>query len=100
VAPEPVLVGLSAGSFTEGGTAGANVPTPAESTAFLLDYEEVRSRRFSESEQRTTAAAARWVLSYNARCVVSFLPLDEPSPDGSSLHALVTHPDAHLNLRW
>jgi Ser/Thr protein kinase RdoA (MazF antagonist) len=99
-APEPVLVGLSAGSFTQGSTAGTNVPTLAEATAFLRDYEEVRSRRFSESEQRTTAAAVTWVLAYNARCDVSFLRSGELPPDGSSLHALETHSDAYLDLRW
>jgi hypothetical protein len=57
-----VLVGLSAGSFTQGSTAGANVPTTAEVIAFFRDYEEVRSRPFSESEQRIAAAAVTWVL--------------------------------------
>jgi hypothetical protein len=81
-APEPVLAGLSAGSFTEGSTAGPNVPTIAEVIAFLRDYEEVRARPFSESEQRIAAAAATWVLAYNARCQVSFLPSDGLPPVG------------------
>jgi hypothetical protein len=95
-----VLVGLSAGSFTQGSTAGANVPTPVEATAFLRDYEEVRSQRFSESEQRTAAAAVTWVLAYNARCTVSLLPPGGLLPGGSSLHALNTHGGAYLDLRW
>lgn len=99
-APEPVLVGLSAGSFTQRSTAGANVPTPAEATAFLRDYEEVRSRRFSESEQRTAAAAVTWVLAYNARCELSFLPPGGHPRGGSSLHALRTQGGAYLDLRW
>jgi Ser/Thr protein kinase RdoA (MazF antagonist) len=99
-APEPVLVGLSAGSFTEGSTAGTSAPTPAESTAFLSDYEEVRSRRFSESEQRMAAAAVTWVLAYGARCEVSFLPADGLPSIGSSLQMLETHRDAYLALGW
>jgi Ser/Thr protein kinase RdoA (MazF antagonist) len=99
-APEAVLVGLAAGSFTMGSIAGANVPTPSEATAFLRDYEEVRSRPFSESEQRTAAAAVTWVLAYNARCAVSFLPPGALPPGGSALHALRTHRDAYLDLHW
>lgn len=100
VAPEPVLVGLAAGCFTEGSTAGVNMPTTAEVTGFLRDYEQVRSHPFSEAEQRTAAAAVTWVLAYNARCELSFLPPGGLPPRGSSLHALTTHPDAYLDLRW
>jgi Ser/Thr protein kinase RdoA (MazF antagonist) len=99
-APGPVLVGLSAGSFTEGSTAGAGVPTPAEAAAFLQDYEDVRSRRYSQSEQRIAAAAVTWVLAYNARCAVSFLPPDGAPPIGSSLQMLEALRDAYLGLRW
>jgi hypothetical protein len=99
-APEPVLVGLAASSFTEGSTAGANTPTTAEATAFLRDFEQVRSHPFSQSEQRTAAAAVTWVLAYNARCEVSFLPPGGLPASGSSLYALTTHRDAYLDLRW
>ncbi len=44
-APEPVLVGLAAGCFTEGSSAGATTPTTVEVTGFLRDYEQVRSIR-------------------------------------------------------
>ena len=97
-APEAVLAGLAAGSFTEGGT-GADTPTTEEVTGFLRDYEQVRSP-FSEAEQRIAAAAVTWVLAYNARCQLSFLPPGGRPARGSSLEALTTHPDAYLNLRW
>ena len=99
-APEPVLVGLAAGCFTEGSSAGATTPTTAEVTGFLGDYEQVRSHPFSEAEQRTAAAAVTWVLAYNARCQVSLLPLDGGPAGGSSLEALTAYPDAYLDLRW
>jgi hypothetical protein len=99
-APEPVLVGLAASSFTQGSTTGATTPTIAELTAFLRDYEQVRSHPFGESEQRTAVAAVTWVLAYNARCEVSLLPHGGLPPGGSSLHALTTHRDAYLDLRW
>jgi Phosphotransferase enzyme family len=100
VAPEPVLVGLSAGSFTSGSIAGSSAPTPAEVTGFIRDYEEVRTHPFGESEQEAAAAAVTWVLAYNARCQLSFLPPGEPPPSGSWLHALTTRRDAYLDLRW
>jgi Phosphotransferase enzyme family len=97
--PEPVLVGMSAGAFTSGGTAGADTPTPVEVAAFLQDYEQARSDPFSASEQQTAAAAATWVLTYNARCNASFLPAGGP-PSGSPLHTLTALRNAYLDLRW
>jgi hypothetical protein len=99
-APEPVLVGLAAGCFTEGSTAGAITPATVEVIGFLRDYEEARSHPFSEAEQRTAAAAVTWLLAYNARCELSLLPPGGGPARGSSLHALTTHRDAYLNLRW
>jgi hypothetical protein len=99
-APEPVLVGLAAGCFTEGSTAGATTPTAAEVIGFLRDYEQARSHPFRDAEQRTAAAAVTWVLAYNARCELSLLPPSERPARGSSLHALTTHRDTYLNLRW
>ena len=99
-APEPVLAGLAAGSFTSAGVAGANVPTPGEARAFLRDYDEVRSGPFSESQQRTAAAAVTWGLAYNARCAVSFLPPDGRPTSGSSLYALKSYREVYLDLHW
>ncbi|MBV9578032.1 MAG: phosphotransferase [Chloroflexi bacterium] len=99
-APEPVLAGLAAGSFTSGWLDAAGVPTPGEALAFLRDYEEVRFEPFSESQQRTAAAAITWVLAYNARCAVSFLPPDGRAPGRSSLQALERDGEAYLELRW
>jgi hypothetical protein len=96
--PEAVLVGLAAGSFTQSSTSSPDAPSTAEVTGFFHDYEEVRSRALSESEQRTAAAAVTWVMSYNARCAVSFLSPDGLPPSGSSLRALQTNSDAYLNL--
>lgn len=99
-APEAVIVGLSAGAFTSDGAVGADTPTPAEVAEFLRDYEEARSHPFSRAEQRNAAAAVMWVLAYNARCGVSFLPDDGSPPVGSPLHALTTYGAAYLDIRW
>ncbi len=96
--PEAVLAGMSAGSFPAGGTAGAAAPTAAEVAAFLRDYEDARRRRFRPAGWRTAAAAATWVLAYNARCEVCVLPTGGLPPRGSALHALAADPDGHLAL--
>ncbi|WP_142103894.1 hypothetical protein [Pseudonocardia cypriaca] len=41
--------------------------TPEEVAAFFRDYEEVRGQRLSERERRAAAAAAAWILAFNAR---------------------------------
>jgi hypothetical protein len=99
-APEPVLVGLAAASFTEGSTSGAIAPTTGEVAGFLRDYEQARSEPFRDTDRRTAAAAVTWVLSYNARCEVSLLPPGGLPESGSSLHALTTDRSAYLDLGW
>ncbi|HEY2175426.1 MAG TPA: hypothetical protein VGH85_16595 [Mycobacteriales bacterium] len=99
-APEAVVVGVSAGDFTSGGVVCADSPTPDEVAAFLRDYEDARSHPFSRAEQQNAAAAVTWVLAYNARCGVSFLPDDGSPPAGSALQALTTYGAAYLDIRW
>lgn len=65
-APEPAVVGLSAGAFTQGSPVPPDAPTAAAVADFLDDYE--RRRAFSLAERRTAEAAATWVACYNARC--------------------------------
>jgi hypothetical protein len=99
-APEPVLVGVSAGAFTAGGAAGPDAPTPQDVKAFLQDYELARGQDFTAAERRTAAAAATWVLAYNARCGVSARAWDRRPPDGRPLQVLDAYRDAYLELRW
>ncbi|MEQ7129476.1 phosphotransferase [Actinopolymorpha sp. B11F2] len=78
-APEPAVVGLCAGAFTQGTPVPPDAPTAAEVAAFLDDYE--RFRPFSRAERRTADAAATWVRCYNARCQLDNLhrrSLDPP----------------------
>ncbi len=99
-APEAVVVGVSAGDFTSGGAVCADSPTPADVAAFLQDYEVARSQPFSRAEQQNAAAAVTWVLAYNARCGVSFLPDGGSPPAGSPLHMLTTYGADYLDIRW
>ncbi|WP_328291533.1 phosphotransferase [Kineococcus sp. NBC_00420] len=95
--PEAVLVGMCAGSYTAGGSANAAAPTVAQVAAFLEDYQRARPG-FVVGEQWAAAAAACWVMTYNARCEVCFLGLEaEPEP-GSALGALVVAGRGYLDL--
>ncbi len=98
-APEPVLAGLSGGSFTFGSTEGDHAPDVAEVMAFLRDYEFARGQPFTPLEQAVAAAAATWVLAYNARCEVAFLGPGGPRR-GASVLALQAHARHYLGLHW
>jgi Ser/Thr protein kinase RdoA (MazF antagonist) len=99
--PEPVIAGLSAGGFPEGGGYGAAAPTPDEAGAYLADYDSSRSRPFTRAEQAAAAAAAAWVLSYNARCTVDLEHRGLLQPEeGSPLQLLDRYRRSYLELRW
>ncbi|MEU4605630.1 phosphotransferase [Kribbella sp. NPDC023972] len=86
-APEPVVVGLCAGAFTQGSPIPPDAPTAQEVAAFLDDYERVRA--FSPAERRTAEAAVTWVRCYNARCQLDNLYRREMEPPtGSFIEAL------------
>jgi hypothetical protein len=97
---EPVVAGMAAASFTEGGTGGAQAPTPAEVAAFLTDDDACRSRPFTGAEQVSAAAAVTWTLADNARCQVGVLTWGAPLPEGPALDALAAEPEGYLRLRW
>jgi hypothetical protein len=63
-APECAVVGLVAGSFTQGSPVPPHDPTRQEITAFIDDY----PIEFSAAERNGAFAAATWVRCYNARC--------------------------------
>ena len=93
---EVVLVGLAAGAFTEGSSAGADAPTPAETKSFVADYEHARGTAFGPGEIRQVLGAVTWVLTYNARCDLSLQSLGVPAAPGSALMVLSTHRDQYL----
>jgi Phosphotransferase enzyme family len=97
---EPVIAGLSAGAFPEGGTSGGDAPTPAEVAMFLTDYDGVRGTRFSGREQARAAAAATWVLAYNARCGLSLQERGFPQHQNSPLRMLAKYRGAYMSQRW
>jgi hypothetical protein len=46
---------------------------PSVVAAFLRDYENVRTQPFSACERRAAAAAAAWILAFNARWQVALI---------------------------
>jgi phosphotransferase family enzyme len=63
-APECMIVGLVAGSFTQGSSVPPHDPTGEEIAAFIADYPV----DFGTGERKCALAAATWVRCYNARC--------------------------------
>jgi hypothetical protein len=96
---EPVIAGISAGSYTASSTSDGGLPTPDEVVAFLVDYDTFRPRPFSAAEQHTAAAAACWAIAYNARCELSMLASRQPAP-GSTLELARRHQSQYMNLVW
>ncbi len=98
--PEPVIAGFAAGSFTLGNATGPGAPTPEEVGTFLTEYAQHRPGSFTAAGRAAAAAAAVWVLAYNARCQLCFLPTGDPPPPGSTLEALAEHGQTYLALDW
>ncbi len=94
---EAVIAGLSAGCYTADSIDGPEAPTPEDTRAFLIDYDIARHERFCAAEQATAAAAAAWVMAYNARCQLSATSTDV---SGSPLAMLSRRRDEYLPLRW
>ncbi len=76
VEPEPVVVGLSAGGLLLDGA-----PSPEDVAGFVQDYAQVCRSGLDRAQRRVAAAAARWVLAFNARCDLAML---SDQPDASS----------------
>jgi hypothetical protein len=94
---EPVVVGLNAGGYADTG-APAGATTPGEVTAFLAEYDRARPHSFDPAAQKLAAAAASWVVAYNARCRLSTLGPDVA--DATSLDIVRKNQDQFLQLTW
>lgn len=97
---EPVIAGFAAGSYTAGNATGPSAPTPAEVGDFLRDYASRRPAPFTAPGRAAAAAAATWVLAYNARCELTHIPRGGNPVDGSSLSVLAQAGHHYLTLRW
>lgn len=93
VEPEAVVAGLTAGGLLHD-----RAPSPEEVAAFLDDHAAARGRTPGGRDRAEAAAAARWVLAFNARCDLAMLaPGDDPDP-GSALGRLAVDRAAYRAL--
>lgn len=94
---EAVIAGFSAAGFASSSTSGEGLSTPEEVVAFLQDYEVARGLPFSVSEQKAAAAAAGWIVAFNARWEVA---LRGDRGEGATTALLRDRRADYLTLSW
>ena len=95
---EAVIAGFTAACYAASATGGGGLSTPAEVTAFLQDYEEVRGQRFSGAEQRAAAGAAAWILAFNARWQAALIV--HGLCDDATIVLVRDRQEDYLSLSW
>ena len=69
LAPEAVIVGCAAASFTtDWRTSPCHTPSFREGLDFVADYEKARGHHFISGEMSAFEAARLWTFAYGARC--------------------------------
>lgn len=94
---EAVIAGFTAACYAASSTNGGGLSTPEEVAAFLGDYDVVRGAPLTGPEQRAAAAAAAWIVAFNARWE---LAMRWPGPDGDNLALLRERQEDYLSLTW
>jgi hypothetical protein len=95
---EAVIAGFTASCYAASPTGGGGLSTPEEVAAFLQDYEEVRAEPLSERERRAAAAAAAWILAFNARWQAALI--DHGFCDYATIALVQDHQEDYLSLCW
>lgn len=96
---EAVIAGFAAACHAQRQTSAGRLSAPEDVAAFMRDYDDARGQPFSESEQRTAAAAAAWICAFNARWQVALLA-HELSDDYPYVIRVQQRQDDYLALRW
>jgi Ser/Thr protein kinase RdoA (MazF antagonist) len=95
---EAVLAGFAASCYAASPTGGGGLSTPEEVAAFLRDYEDVRGQPLSERERRAAAAAASWILAFNARWQAALII--HGLCDYATIALGQDHQENYLSLAW
>ena len=95
---EAVIAGFAAACYASSATSGGGHSTPEQVVESLVDYEDARGTPLHPDEQRAAAAAATWILAFNARWAVGMG--DEGVDASSSLAPARTRRHDYLSLRW
>ncbi len=94
---EAVIAGFTAACYAASATGGGGLSNPHEVAAFLQDYEQVRGQPQSKGGRRAAAAAAGWILAFNARWQVALIP---HMSDTTTITLVQTHQEDYLSLTW
>jgi hypothetical protein len=94
---EAVIAGFTASCFASSSSSGGGLSTPEEVLTVLQDYEVARGARFDRAEQRAAAAAAAWIVAFNARWETAMRP---GSDDGATTALLRGRGEDYLALSW
>jgi len=94
---EAVIAGFAASCYASSSSAGGGLSTPEETLAFLQDYELARGIPFDGAEQRAAAAAAAWIVAFNARWETAMRPGLE---DGATTALVRRRDEDYLALTW
>ena len=95
---EAVIAGFTAACYAASASGGGGLSSPEEVAAFLQDYEEVRGQPLSEGGRRAAAAAAGWILAFNARWQVALI--DHDMSDTATIALVQAHQEDYLSLTW
>jgi Ser/Thr protein kinase RdoA (MazF antagonist) len=95
---EAVMAGFAGSCYAASPTGGGGLSTPEEVAAFLRDYEEVRGLPLSERERRAAAAAAAWILAFNARWQAALIV--HGICDHATIALVRDRQEDYLSLSW
>jgi hypothetical protein len=95
---EAVIAGFTASCYASSATGSSGLSSPKEVLAFLQDYEEVRGEPFTENGRRAAAAAAAWILAFNARWQTALIV--HGLCDRATIALVEEHQEDYLSLSW
>jgi Ser/Thr protein kinase RdoA (MazF antagonist) len=95
---EAVIAGFTAACYASSPIGGGGLSTPAEVAAFLHDYEDARGEALTARERQAAAAAAAWILAFNARWQVALI--DHGIAEDVTIALVREHQEDYLSLSW
>lgn len=95
---EAVIAGFAAAGYAAGSTGGGGLSTPEEVAMFMRDYDTARPQPLGDSERRTAAGAAAWILAFNARWQVALI--DHGLCDEATVSLVQNRAEDYLTLAW
>jgi hypothetical protein len=95
---EAVIAGFTASCYASNPTGPGGLSTPQDVAAFMRDYEDARGGPLSKGGRRAAAAAAAWILAFNARWQVALIV--HRMWDPGTVGLVRAHQEEYLSLSW